>query len=329
MYKVERLELGQLNTLISLIERTQCHYHEYTFLSNNQLTEYFSNRILNYLGNPDLIAFTIYNGSELKGMINCIKDKFDSEIFGFDCYRITDLLVFGESMDETRIIADRLISNVEINLPSKYRPVYLTFSLNNNLMNVDHLFNAVTASRFHYIHTLLTFKSEKERFEAAEFYPNEKLLIREANHNDVEQVAELAYKSFKFSRFHLDPFLDNSKACELLRTSAKNSILQGFVDIMFVAVINNKIVGYYSAKKRHINEFNRIAGEAVISAVDSDYRGLGIFSKLDAHLLNWFADNSDFAEMGTYLVNYPVHKTWIKKGLGLVRGVHQFSKFIS
>ncbi|NTU69473.1 DNA-directed RNA polymerase subunit beta' [bacterium] len=89
----------------------------------------------------------------------------------------------------------------------------------------------------------------------------EELNIRYANENDAEQVANLAQESFKFNRFHLDPFIDNKKASLLYKKSAENSILHGFVDIMFVAEINEKIAGYYSAKKKYIQEERKLEKE--------------------------------------------------------------------
>jgi len=206
-----------------------------------------------------------------------------------------------------------------------YRPVYFSYSLNNNVNDQDIIFNSLTGLKYHYIHTLLTFGSKGERFEQLK---SKELVIRKVNIADAEAIAKLAQKSFSYSRFHLDPHLDNQKANILLSKSAINSVLDGFVDVMFVAEIKGKIAGYYSAKKKYIQEFELVIGDAVISAVGSEYQGKGIFSELDTHLLNWFSDNVNIAEMGTYLINYPVHRTWIKKGLRLVRGSHQFSKLV-
>ena len=115
-------------------------------------------------------------------------------------------------------------------------------------------------------------------------------------------------------------------ANRLLKDSAINSILNHYADVMYVAECEGKIIGYYSGKKQYINSLGISFGKAIISAVNSNYRGQGIFSLLDAWLLNWFIENTIIAEMGTYLANIPVHRTWIKKKLPLVRGIYQFSK---
>jgi hypothetical protein len=329
MYIIEKLEVKHIEKIIPLFEKDQFQFHEYSFLNKDQLSNYFINKTIKSLCNPDTKGYVLILGTRILGALICVKDVFDSMNFGFGCYRITDLYAFSNTIIEVNIIVDKLVSTLEKELYNIEKPIYLTLSLNNNLNNVDYVFNALASKKYYYIHTLLSFFSEKKQYDTLNFYSNEQLFIRPVNLKDVDQVAELAQKSFKLSRFHLDPYLDNVKSGELLRTSAINSIKNGFVDVMFIAEKNNKVIGYYSGKKRFIKEFNKTVGESVISAVDINYRGLGIFNKLDSHLLNWFAANTDFAEMGTYLANYPVHKTWINKGLGIIRGTHQFSKFLA
>jgi hypothetical protein len=329
MHRVEKVQEHSLDQIVSNFKREQFQYHEYKFIDTNQLSAFLISKCKKRLENEDNLTLAYYEGSSVLGMLCCIKDHFDSEIFGFACYRVVDMLVFSFQVSDVRRISKELLIALESELVIRSKPFYLAVSLSNNIPNMDFLFNSLTANHYHYIHTLITFFSEKRRFEASAYYPKENIKIRHALFDDAEAIADLAYKSFKYSRFHLDPFLDHNKASDLLRVSALNSILQGFVDVMYVAEIDNRIVGYYSAKKHFIPEFEMTFGEAVISAVDKSFRGIGIFSKMDAHLLNWFADNTDYAEMGTYLSNSPIHSTWISKGLRLIRATHQFSKYIN
>ncbi|MDO9256303.1 MAG: GNAT family N-acetyltransferase [Bacteroidales bacterium] len=329
MIEIVTLETTHIDLICNSLWRNQLTYNEYSFISDNQLKEYLRNNLIKSLSSDDFYSFAAITDGTLSGVISCNKNDFDSDNFKFNCYRITELLILSENYVEVSLIVKKLTYALEQKLASISRPFYLAYSLNNNTSNSALLFNSLTSNKYHYIHTLLTFSSQKKKFESLDYYPNEKLTIRKVRMHDAKIISELAQKSFKYSRFHLDPFLDNFQASLLLKKSAENSILKGYVDIMFVAEINNTIIGYYSGKKRYIPELNKTIGEAVISAVDSDSRGLGVFSKMDNHLLNWFADNTDFAEMGTYLVNFPVHKTWINKGLGLIKGMHQFSKFVN
>jgi hypothetical protein len=327
--KLEIIDLNQklVDEIIAIIHKSQLQYHEYSFISEIQLKMYFKNKLVNQLNNSDSFAFAVINKNEVLGAIVCEKEQFDSEFFGFDCYRITDLLVFSRNLHVVEIV-NLLVLTLESKLFTNMTPYHIRISLNNNCYNFGLIFNSLIYNKYYYIHTLLTFGSNSEKFEARNYYDKESLTIRYVKESDVIQVAKLAQTSFKYSRFHMDPFLDNAKARLLLKRSAENSILNKFVDIMFVAEIKGKVVGYYSAKKKYIPEFKKTFGDAIISAVDSEYRGLGVFSKLDANLLNWFADHTDFSEMGTYLANFPIHKAWISKKLSLIRGVHQLSKFV-
>jgi hypothetical protein len=329
MYSTKPLDSKLIDRIAGSCTRNQLQYHEYSFLTKDMLSAYFVSKSNRTIGSENSPGIVVFSEGELAGTIQCVKDDFDSECFDFPCYRITELLVFSEEYVAVKQIISKLLASLEEELASISKPFYLTYGLNNNTQNVDQIFNSFVSNSFYYVHTLLTFHTLKTKFETEPLPTDTNLIIRKATADDANQVAALAQKSFRLSRFHLDPFLDNTKASNLLKKSAENSILHGFVDVMFVAEINNRIIGYYSAKKRHIKEFEKTIGDAVISAVDFDFRGHGVFSKLDDRILNWFADHSDFAEMGTYLCNYPVHKTWINKGLGLIRGTHQFSRFYS
>lgn len=313
--------------LMTETARDQFLYHEYPFIDTDRLRTGFIRKTLDTgqrAGGRSLAAFS---DNTITGILSCVSDDFDSAAFGFCCYRITDLLVFssdGQTVNET---VAGLLDNLKEELSAAGLPFHMTFSLNNNMFNSGQIFNCLVASGFYYIHTLLTFSSVKKSFDVHDFYSGDKMTVRPAERDDAPQVAALAKNAFRYSRFHLDPFLDNEKAGELLKKSAENAILERFVDVMFVAEIYGKIAGYYSGKKTRRDDLGLTIGSAVISAVDPAYRGIGVFSGLDAHLLNWFAENTDFAEMGTYLANTPVHKAWITKGLGIVRAMHQFSGF--
>jgi GNAT superfamily N-acetyltransferase len=311
------------------VKRSQLDYHEYKFLSDEQLKTYFANSLLKSLETPDTYTFVTESGHMVSGLITCTLDHFDTENFGFACYRITDLVILSDDFTIVKETASQLISALEEKLIRRSTPVHLRLSINNNMYNAGQLFNSLTHSGFYYLHTLLNFESGKKRIPTCTFYPQQNITIRAAEASDVEKVGILAQKSFKYCRFYMDPFLIKEKAGPLFRIIAENSLLHGYADVMFVAELENKIVGYYSIKKRVVAEFEKTVGEGIVSAVDEDFRGKGIFSKLDDHIQSWFFDHTDFAKLGTYLANFPVHKTWINKGLGLIQGVHQFSKKIS
>jgi len=300
-------------------------YFEYHQISKSKKLSITIDRIRIIESNEKNITFCVLENNNLKSVWVITKDDFDSEIFGIDVYRIVNLLLFEPNFANWNNIIDISLEHLQKVIEIRKKPSYLLIGLNTNLVSTPFILNKLISRGFYYIHTLLTYKMLREEYPTLSLKSDDSLQIRAVKESDVNDVISLAIKSFKFSRFHLDPFLDKEKANILLATSAKNSILEGFVDIMFVAEIQNRVVGYYSGRKSYIPEFDITFGEAVISAVDENYRELGIFKGLNRKLLEWFYNNSDIAEMGTYIANTPVHKTWNNNKLTIVRGVHQLS----
>ena len=329
MIKYRRVELEEIDAIIKSCSRSHFEYQEHHSLSIEQLSKYAKNSLDNLIAKSSTLAYSAYDNDVLLGIIIASKNEFDSEMFDICCYQISKLLIFSEDAKRINEIGTGLIEKLEKELNDTYDEVHVSMGLNNNIQNMDIIFNTLAATNYYYLHTLLTFSSSKIENNNVLVKPNNNIIIREATDDDALQVASIAKKSFKFSRFHLDPFLDNEKSSNLLENSAKNSILNGYVDVMYVAEVDSKVVGYYSCKKRFIKEFDKTIATASISAVDSNYRGLGIFGTLNDNIIAWCGENADFAEMGTYLANYPIHKTWINKGFKLIRGTHQFSKLLN
>lgn len=312
--------------LYNLISPENVNFCEYKRIPFDNKVQLWNNLLIKDVSSDESIALIVRTKSKIIAYICLVRDDFDSSIFGIDIFRVKNFDIF---------LDDRLEEIVSLFLDYFYNRCctnssikYLLIGLNANLDTTPKLLNILVKKGFNYIHTLLTYKMEKSDFPNIKLTYDSNVLVREVKEADVESVMELARKSFRFSRFHLDPYLDKSKANLLLETSAKNSILNHFVDIMFVAETEGAVVGYYSAKKKYIESLNLTFGEAVIAAVDEKYRGLNIFKKLNSALLSWFNENTDIAEMGTYLANIPVHKTWSQNGLSIIRGTHQVGLYV-
>lgn len=271
------------------------------------------------------MPFAVVRDNKVVSVWVITNDFFDTEIFGIDIYRISYLLMIERQPSAQDEIIKKALSYIQSQVTARKTTSYFLIGLNTNMSNTPYLLNRLAQSGFHYIHTLLTYKMAKAEYAGLRVQTSDSVSIRKVTPADSGAVMELARKSFKFSRYHLDPYLDKEKANNLLATSAENSILHGFVDVMYIAEHEGKVVGYYSGKKRSMPELSLNFGEAVISAVDENYRGGGIFKTLNGALLKWFYENTDIAEMGTYLSNIPVHKTWSNNGLSIIRGTHQLA----
>jgi GNAT superfamily N-acetyltransferase len=317
------------DNLISLIPESDRDYSEYKEVSSDQRNSYLRNKLNGIFSDKDNISFMLRDDCEVKAIWIITKERFDSEIFGIPIYKIDYLAILDKDKEKWKKIIQSSLEQIRKDLSKFCKGAYFLVGLNTNSSNMPHLLNTLISSGFYYIHTLITFGMSKNEFNNLALPGDSNILIRIVKNTDVRDIINLAKKSFKYSRFHLDPFLDKTKANLLLSTSARNSILKGFVDIMYVAEFEGKVIGYYSAKKKYIPELNLKVGYAVISAVDEDYRGHGIFKELNKNLLRWFYKNTDIAEMGTYIANTPVHRTWSKNGLKVIRGTHQLATMIN
>lgn len=326
-YTCHKFELTDLG-LLDLVPSNSLDYFEYEFIPIQNKLIFLKNRIANLLEKQNNIIFYIKDNSKIISIIVITLEDFDTSFFGIDMYKILYWLNLGDKSNLTKDYFSVFIKFLEYEVSSKKKKSYFLFSLNSNLSNAALMLTELPKIGFYYINTLLTFSMNRNTFKLTDKNSENKIKIRLVTDDDINAVMDLAKRSFMYSRFHMDPYLDKGKANELLATSAYNSITKGFADIMFVAEINEQVVGYYSGKKKIITEFGVTFGEAVISAVSEKHRGCGIFKELNQALLEWFYENTDFSEMGTYIVNTPIHRTWCKNGLTLVRGIYQLATIL-
>ena len=109
---------------------------------------------------------------------------------------------------------------------------------------------------------------------------------------------ELANKSFKYSRFHLDSFFSNEVANNIKAEWVRSFFMEKRGDAMIVALIDNTIVGFLLL----LQDDERITIDLI--AVDSNFRGEGIAKDMIMYSQDCYKDLS-FIRVGTQLVNRP------------------------
>ena len=329
----KKIEFDKLSAIIaeelfSSIQNNIMDLSEYQNFEREDLIKYNINRVSQLLEIKNSISFSLRINGIARGFILLTKDLFDSKIYDMNVYKFNYLILKSDDINEIADLLKMILLEIDRLLYNEGKNYYILYSLNCNFQQSPLFLTQLQKNGYYYIQTLLTFGMTKFDFKEIGLEKNDSITVRNFRESDLDAICTLAKKSFNLSRFYLDKNLDSKKSNILLETSARNSILNGYADVIFVAEHSNNVVGYYSAKKRIIQELGTIIGEAIISAVDENYRGLGIFKQLNYNILEWFYRNTDFAEMGTYLVNHPVHRTWIQYKLKLVRGVHQIAKFV-
>jgi len=309
-----------------ILPREFLNLFEYKIFSTDQLRLNTISVLNSCLSNENNFSISVLEDKKLKGYIIIEFMPYDSHIFEFNVYKISDFCFLGKNDSENsqiiQIILDELKNKIDY-LGIKY----LIISINANISIASLFLNLLIKNSFYFINTLITFKMEKGdygRVKLSEPKDN-KVKVREIGKEDIGEIIEIAKNSYKIDRFHLDPNLDKNKCNLLYEQSAINSISNGYADIVFVAEYNNKIVGYFSAKK-HVNQVLGINfGIGLVSAVSENVRNMGVFSLMNNHILEWCYYNTDITELGTYITNIPVHRTFIYNRLNIIRGTYQLA----
>ncbi len=105
--------------------------------------------------------------------------------------------------------------------------------------------------------------------------------LRLATKDDATEAAQLAARSFRFSRFHNDPALYREQADKIHYEWARNSCLGQAADAVWLWIEGGKIAGFSSVA---------LKGEAatiVLVCVGDEYSGRGIAGKLTAKCCEW------------------------------------------
>lgn len=139
-----------------------------------------------------------------------------------------------------------------------------------------------------------------------------KVVVRECQSNDLSQLKTIAKNSFKIDRFHSDKSLDNGLCDEYYEKWIENSY-QGLAEKVFVAEYGGKPIGFMTAKT-YKDDAN---GHMVLSAVSSEYRGLGVYTCLVHYCAKWmFFAHPEIKGIivGTQIDNIAVQKAWARLG---------------
>jgi len=122
--------------------------------------------------------------------------------------------------------------------------------------------------------------------------------IQFATSEDKDSVMELAEKSFIYSRFHLDPKIDNSIANKIKANWAGNYFNKKRGDFMIVTKINSRIIGFLQVIKE--NEGYIID----LIAVDTSFRKMGVAKRM-LDFANKMIPGINYVKVGTQIANVP------------------------
>ncbi len=132
--------------------------------------------------------------------------------------------------------------------------------------------------------------------------------IQSASAAHEDQVADLAYGSFEFSRFHLDALIPNELA-NRVKAEWTSSYFRGQRgDQMFVATREGDVVGF-------VLLIDRDDGTRTIDliAVDRRHRGQGVARRMISHV-EAHAESFTRVRVGTQLANIPSIRLYTQLG---------------
>lgn len=225
------------------------------------------------------------------------KDEFNSEMFNLNFgnidYYDSDLIT--EEINE-------FLKSTEFDL--------IGLKINSTDVNAMYHFQM---SGFYIVDCLVTYEYDKQTCKPlSDEYSID--FTNAISNNDIIRLATIASQVFKIDRFHSDPNLKKELADKYYYQWVINSF-NGFSDGAILPVIEGKPVAFTTYK---INNIDSRTSTMVLSAVDSDYSGRGIYHNMihkgTVDLLKF----SDRIRVGTQVDNIPVQRTWQKLGYKMI-----------
>jgi len=225
------------------------------------------------------------------------QDHFNSKIFG---------MKFGNVIDYEKEISSEEI----VDIITRNEFDFLGIKIDSKDFKVIYNFQK---AGFYLVDCLVTYEFDSSKMPV----PSEDFNIsfaQKVGENDITRLANIAADVFKIDRFHSDPNLSRLDADEYYRSWVFNSF-SGFADGAILPMIDNKIVGFTTYK---INNVNEETSTMVLSAVDSEYMGQGVYFNMIKKGTLELLKQSKKIRVGTQVDNIPVQRTWQKLGYKLV-----------
>jgi ribosomal protein S18 acetylase RimI-like enzyme len=224
-------------------------------------------------------------------------DDFNSRIFRLKFGNVID---FEENITSDEILYE--ISNLDFDF------------LGLRIDSIDYsAIKSFQKAGFYLVDCLLTYEFDSTKVSA----PNNEFDIDFASsisNRDIQKLSSIAAKVFKIDRFHSDPNLSSKDSDRYYSEWVINSF-NGFSDGAILPIINNNIVAFTTY---NINNVDNETSTMVLSAVDSEYMGLGVYYNMIKKGTLELLKYSKKIRVGTQVDNIPVQRTWQKLGYKLV-----------
>lgn len=329
MMKDRRTDIIQLSDPVdfkqadSLIQESE--YSPYQYLAgikNTDLKGYVLFKLGEFTKDDSTKSFAVHENGIMCGLATLKPLPWDEQIFKLKMATVPLLLTQG-NYDEKKGSAIKLIGQI-MDECQAISLEHLSVRIDSRDMAAVH---ALEESGFKLMDILVYLLSDLKNFAPGQIEAH--FTLRESREEDIEDVVDIARVGFHdyTDRFHIDPQLDQQYCDDLYAEWARNSC-RGNADKVFVAEKDDKIIGFTTAKlHRDAAEYaNLRLGEIEFGSVHPEFQGLGVFSSLMKHSMNWLKRRADMTLAKTLINNFDVQRTCQKLGFKLTQTQCTFHK---
>lgn len=231
------------------------------------------------------------------GKIEISNDKFNSAIFMLKFGNITH---YSNEITQKEILTAIKTANCD----------FLAVKIDSKDIKALYNFQRVG---FYLVDTLLTYEFDSQKTAIPDGIFTCDFADR-VTKNNVLRLADIAARVFKIDRFHSDPNLDKLKSDNYYYNWVINSF-NGYSDGAIVPVVDGQVVAFTTYK---INDYDLNTSTMVLSAVDPNFMGQGIYQNMIKKGTIELLKKSKKIRVGTQVDNIPVQRTWQKLGYKLI-----------
>ncbi len=141
--------------------------------------------------------------------------------------------------------------------------------------------------------------------------------VRVARLEEMESVAELASRAFRYNRFMSDSLIPDNLARHSRAEWVRNSF-KGRAEAIYVAEDNGHLAGFLLLKSK-ADRAGKKVGVIDLIAVDADFSGKGLGIGLVAAAIHHYRQTADYIEVGTQAKNIPAVNLYIKSGFHIMK----------
>ena len=189
---------------------------------------------------------------------------------------------------------------------------YIVFAKVNT--NFENIFQCLEDADFKMIDKNIKLEIKGSRLSRIYLLKDIEICFSEKKHQ--KAIQEIAKGSFLFSRFHIDPKINNNIANKIKENWAKNYFCGARGDEMIVALIKNKPVGFLQLIIKEKELLIDLIGVSQLA------QGNGIASSMIKFANNNF--NRSYIEVGTQVRNLPSINLYKKLGFKLTSSNYVF-----